>query len=69
MADRIKKMKKRIILCQKFKDMNKKLKLFIKTNEIELTKKEKLYFDNCVNVIEKKIKQIETEILNAEETY
>ena len=69
MADKIKSIKKRIILCQKFKDMNKKLKLFIKTNEIEFTKKEKIQFDNCVKVIENKIKQIETEILNIGETY
>ena len=67
--NRIKKLKKKIINLNKYKDMEKKLKLFVRNNEIELSKQEKNTFNNCLTLIENKITELDAEILNTGEFF
>lgn len=67
--NRIKKLKKKIINLNKYKDMKTKLELFIKNNEIELTKQDKNAFVTCLKVIENKIITMDAEILNTGEIF
>lgn len=67
--NRIKKLKKKIINLNKYKDMEKKLKLFVRNNEIELSKQEKNTFNNCLILIENKITELDAEILNTGEFF